>query len=194
MKLPRELQQYFEPLESLQKLISRFDHRGVVIGGIAASVLGEARYTEDLDAMFMLPIQEISQFLEEAKQEGIEPRIANAVDFAKQNRVLLLRHSITNTNIDISLGVLPFEEEVIERSSIREFDDSLQVRVPTPEDLIIMKAIAHRPKDLEDIRTLAAKYTDLDMARIKFWIKDFAAVLETPELWGQIEKILQQQE
>jgi len=38
MKLPEELQKYHDPLVSLQKLISRFSHRGVVIGGIAASV------------------------------------------------------------------------------------------------------------------------------------------------------------
>ena len=194
MKLPRELQRYLEPLESLQKLILRFNHRGVIIGGIAASVLGEARYTEDLDAMFLLSIQDIPRFLEEAKQEGIEPRIENAADFAKKNRIFLLRHTITNTNIDISLGVLPFEEEVIQRSSVQEFDDSLQVRLPTAEDLIIMKAIARRPKDLEDIRTLAVKYADLDFDRMEFWIKNFAELLETPELWGQIEKILKQQE
>lgn len=194
MKLPEELKIYHEPLESLQKLISRFSHRGVVIGGIAASVLGQARYTEDLHAMILLSTRDIPQFLEAAKQEGIEPRIENAVDFAKKSRVLLLHHIITDTNIDISLGILPFELEVIERSSIQEFDDSLQVRLPTPEDLIIMKAIAHRPKDLEDIRTLAVKYTNLDFARIEFWIKNFAELLEMPELWGQIEKILKQQE
>src|SRR6266498_4337437 len=112
MKLPRELQGYHEPLESLQKLISRFDQRGVVIGGIAASVLGEARYTEDLYAMFLLSIEDIPIFLEEAKQEGIEPRIENAANFAKKNRVFLLRHKLTNTNIDISIGILPFEQEV----------------------------------------------------------------------------------
>jgi hypothetical protein len=72
MKLPKELQKYHEPLESLQKLISQFNHRGVVIGGIAASVLGEARYTEDLDAIFLLSTQEITKFLEAAKQEGVE--------------------------------------------------------------------------------------------------------------------------
>ena len=194
MKLPEELKIYHEPLESLQKLISRFSYRGVIIGGIAASVLGQARYTEDLDAMILLSTKDIPQFLEAAKQEGIEPRIENAVDFARKSRVLLLHHIITDTNIDISLGILPFELEVIERSSIQEFDDSLQVRLPTPEDLIIMKAIAHRPKDLEDIRTLVVKSTNLDFARIEFWIKTFAELLETPELWGQIEKILKQQE
>jgi hypothetical protein len=179
---------------SLQNLISRNDHRGVVIGGLATSVLGEARYTEDIDAMFLLSIQDIPGFLEEAKEEGMEPRIEDAADFARKARVLLLRHIITNTNIDISLGVMPFEREVVERSSIHEFDDTLKVRLPTAEDLIIMKAVAHRPIDLEDIRTLALKYTNLDLSRIEYWVKSFAEILETPELWGQIEKILKQPE
>jgi len=172
----------------------RFNNRGVVIGGIAASVLGEARYTEDLDAMFLLSIQDIPRFLEEARQEGIEPRIENAADFARKNRILLLRHTVTNTNIDISLGIMPFEQEVIERSSVQDFGDSLQVRLPTAEDLIIMKVIAHRPKDWEDIRTLAVKYTNLDISRVERWVKDFAELLDAPELWEQVEKILKQQE
>jgi hypothetical protein len=70
-------------------LISRFNHRGVVIGGIAASVLGQARYTEDLDATILLSTKDISHFLEVAKQEGIEPRIDKAEEFAKKNRILL---------------------------------------------------------------------------------------------------------
>lgn len=194
MKLPEEIQNFHDPLVSLQKLISRFDQRGVLIGGLAAAILGEARYTEDIDAMFLLSIKDIPQFLEAAKQEGIEPRIDNAEEFARKNRILLLRHTDSNTNVDISLGILPFEEEVVERSVLREYEDALEVRVPTPEDLIIMKAIAHRPKDYEDIRKLAIKYQNLDYERIERWVKDFAEVLETPELWGQIEKILKGQE
>lgn len=194
MKLPENLQPYREPLESLQNLIARFNHKGVVIGGIAVGVLGKARFTEDLDAMFLLSTQNIPHFLEEAKQEGIEPRVENAVEFAKKKRVLLLRHTITETDIDISMGIMPLEEEIVERSSVHDFDDTLQVRLPTPEDLIIMKAIAHRPKDMEDIRTLAAKYPNLDISRIERWVKDYAELLYAPELWEEIRKILEREE
>lgn len=191
MKLPENLQPYREPLEALQNLIVRFNHKGVVIGGIAVGVLGKARFTGDLDAMFLLSTQDIPRFLEEAKQEGIEPRVENAVEFAKKKRVLLLRHTITETDIDISMGIMPLEEEIIERSSVQDFDDTLQVRLPTPEDLIIMKAIAHRPKDMEDIRTLAAKYPNLDIPRIERWVKDYAELLYAPDLWEEIRKILE---
>jgi predicted nucleotidyltransferase len=186
------IEPFLEPLESLQRLLSRFNERGVIIGGAAVSILGKARYTEDIDAMFLLPVKDIPQLLEAASEEGIEPRIDNAAEFARKSRVILLKHVISNTNIDLSLGVLPFEQEMVERSIVYQVDATLQLRLPTPEDLIILKAIAHRPKDMEDIRILADKYPKLDIPRIEKWVKQFAEVLEMPSLWGDIEGILNQ--
>jgi len=186
MNQPEGIEPFLEPLESLQRLLSRFNERGVIIGGAAVSILGKARYTEDIDAMFLLSIKDIPQLLKEASEEGIEPRIDNAAEFARKNRVVLLKHVISNTNIDLSLGVLPFEQEMVERSVVHQVDATLQLRLPTPEDLIILKAIAHRPKDMEDIRILADKYQNLDVARIEKWVKQFAEVLEMPSLWDDI--------
>lgn len=190
MNQPEGIEPFLEPLESLQRLLLRFNERGVIIGGAAVSILGKARYTEDIDAMFLLSIKDIPQLLEAASEEGIEPRIENAAEFARKSRVLLLKHVISNTNIDLSLGVLPFEQEMVERSVVHQVDEALQLRLPTPEDLIILKAIAHRPKDMEDIRILADKYQNLNVARIEKWVKQFAEVLEMPSLWDDIAGIL----
>lgn len=51
---------------------------------------------------------------------------------------------------------------MVERSIIQSAS-TLSVRFPTPEDLIIMMAIAHRPKDLEDIRTIMDKNPKLQL-------------------------------
>lgn len=190
MNQPEGIEPFLEPLESLQRLLSRFNEQGVIIGGAAVSVLGKARYTEDVDAMFLLSVKDIPRLLEAASAEGIEPRIENAAEFARKSRVLLLKHVLSNTNIDLSLGVLPFEQEMVERSVVYQVDEALQLRLPTPEDLIILKVIAHRPKDMEDIRILADKYQNLDVARIEKWIKQFAEVLEMPSLWDDVEGIL----
>jgi predicted nucleotidyltransferase len=109
--------------------------------------------------------------------------------FARRNRILLLHNTASKANIDISLGILPFEEEVVERSILHQLG-TLSIRLPTPEDLIIMKAIAQRPKDLEDIKTIVEKYPILDVERIKQWVIAFAEALEQPELWRQIERLL----
>ena len=79
---------------------------------------------------------------------------------------------------------------MVERGELYEVDAALQLRLPTPEDLIIMKAVAHRPKDLEDIRVIAEKYPDLDVKRIEQWVSAFGGALENPELWLKVELLL----
>ena len=189
MKLDKSLEPFREAIESLQRLLHKFDDRGVIVGGIAVGLLGKPRFTADVDAMFLLSTQDIPKFLEFARAENIIPRIQNAEEFARKNRILLLRHVPTETDIDVSLGILPFEEEMVERGSIKSFAN-LSVRLPTPEDLVIMKAIAHRPKDLEDIHTIAENYPNLDVQRIEKWVKAFGEVLETPELLDLVKTLL----
>ena len=184
--MPKKNEPFHDPLEALDRLLSHFGHRGVVIGGIAVGLLSQTRFTEDLDAMILLSMDDIPSFLAMAEKEGIVPRIDQAEDFAKRSRVLLLRHERSQTSIDISLGVLPFEEEVIRRSISHTIDDTLTIRLPTPEDLIIMKAIAHRPKDLLDIQGIIQSNPGLDQKRIQDWITQFAQLLEMPELWEDI--------
>lgn len=191
MKLDKSLEPFRAAIESLQKLLQQYNNRGVIIGGIAVGFLGKPRFTADVDAVFLLSIKDIPEFLEQARAENVIPRIQKAEEFARKNRVLLLKHSITETEIDISLGILPFEEELVKRGEVKTFSN-LSVRLPTPEDLIIMKAIAHRPKDLDDIRTIVENYPSLDTKRIERWVKEFGDALEQPDLWKQIESLLKE--
>jgi hypothetical protein len=177
------------PLAALQCLLDRYAGRGVIIGGIAASLIGKPRLTADLDALILLPIEELPEFYEAAKAEGLEGRISEPLEFARQNHVLLLRHTESYTNIDISLGLLPFEQEMIKRSNLHHVA-GLTLNLPTPEDLIIMKAVAHRPKDLLDIEGIVQSQPTLDKERIGFWVKQFADLLEKPELWDDIVDLL----
>ena len=190
MSLPEHLDTLIEPLKALQRLLDRYEGRGVLIGGIAVGFLGKPRLTVDLDAMFLASIRDIPRILQLAAEEGIEPREKNAAEFAMTSRVLLLRHKNSGIGIDISLGILRLEEEIVERS-IRYDAGALIVQLPTPEDLIILKAVAHRPKDMLDIREIVDNNPNLDLARIKRWVKDYAKTMEAPELWNDIKKILQ---
>lgn len=189
MKLDNSLEPFRATIESLQRLLHKLNDRGVIIGGIAVGFLGKPRFTADVDAVFLLSTTDIPKFLELAQAENIFPRIQNVEEFGRKNRILLLKHNPTETDIDISLGILPFEEEMVARGSTRSFAN-LSIRLPTPEDLIIMKAIAHRSKDLEDIRTIADNYPNLDVRRIEEWVKSFGEVLESPDLWNLVEPLV----
>jgi len=186
---PESITPLLAPLQALQNLLVEFDNQGVIIGGIAVSLLGTPRFTADIDAVFLLKLDELPRLIQAAAKQGIEPRIADPIPFAHKNRVLLLRHLASGTDIDLALGILPFEIEMVERSNVFEFG-SIQLRLPTPEDLIILKAVAHRPKDMGDIQAIAENYTELDRNRIKFWVEQFGNALELPELWDMISQLL----
>jgi len=186
---PESVTPLLAPLQALLNLLLRFDNRGVIIGGIAASLLGTPRYTVDLDAVFLLSVDDLPLLLQEASKQGIEPRISNPIEFARKSRVLLLRHIASGTDIDISLGILPFEVEMVERSTVLEIG-AVKLRLPSPEDLIILKAVAHRPKDLADIQAIAISHPNLDKARIQYWVEQFGQALDLPELWQSIHELL----
>lgn len=179
------LQPFAEPLKAVQQLIQAYHQQGIVIGGVAASLLGKPRFTADIDLVLLLSVDHLPDLVQKAKQVGLHPRIADAENFARKHRVLLLVHEQSQINVDISLGVLRFEIEAVERSQVQEIGD-LSIRLPTASDLIILKAIAHRPKDLLDIQGIIESNADLDRDRIEFWVAQFAKLLELPELWDDI--------
>ncbi len=183
------LEPLLAPVAAIQRVIEKLENRGVIIGGVAASLLGEPRLTADADALVLLSIDEVPLLIELAKAEGLHPRYADIVDFARRSRVVLLRHTESGIDVDISLGLLPFEIEAVERSQEHQAG-SLTVRLPTPEDLIILKAVAHRRKDMLDIEAVIAAQPHLDRARIEFWVRQFAELLEMPELWTDVERLL----
>ena len=179
---------FYEPLAAVQRVLNRFEQQGIVIGGIAASLLGEPRATADIDAVIVLSIDDLPRLMAITKEAGLWPRIADAEMFARRNRVLLLNHRDSGIDVDISLGLLPFEIEAAERGRMYQ-TGTLEVRLPTPEDLIIQKAIAHRPKDMLDIAAIIANHPKLDWQRIEGWLQQFADLLEMPEIWQDIAKI-----
>lgn len=186
---PTSLEPLQAPVAAIQRLIEKYDDQGIIIGGVAASLLGQPRLTADADALLLLSIDEVPRLIALAEAEGLHPRLPDAVDFARRSRVVLLRHTESGIDVDISLGLLPFEVEAVERS--QEYRaGSVTVRLPTPEDLIILKAVAHRPKDMLDIEAVITANPYLDKERIGYWVQQFAELLEMPELWTDVEKLL----
>ena len=153
-KTPPELEPLVPTLRALQRLIDRFESQGIVIGGAAICLLGQARLTADVDAMLLVTNGELPRLLQVARQVGFVPRRKDVETFARRNRLVLLRHPETASDVDISLGAMPLEIEMVQRSRMMRFG-ILRVRLPTIDDLIILKAIAHRPKDLIDISKLS---------------------------------------
>lgn len=158
---------------------------GSLIGGVAASLQGQARATEDVDALLRLDERTLDHFLEMAIAQGFTPRIPDAVSFARRSAVLLLEHEASRVGVDLTICRLPFDSDAIDRSRLIVMGD-LQFSVVAPEDLIIMKAIAHRPQDFQDIRAVVRANPQMDVRRVRTQVREFAKILDMPELWEDI--------
>ena len=161
----------------------------MIIGGIAASVLGRPRLTRDIDALAIVPEGEWDSAVRSAARYGIEPRIDDALQFARRSRVLLMRHTASGIDLDISFGGLPFEQAAVSSASSMEIG-GISIRLPRIEDLLVMKAVAGRPKDLEDIRGLLDAHPEADCAEARRWIREFATAASMPDLLDEFDKLV----
>lgn len=63
------------------------------------------------------------------------------------------------------------------------------MQLPRVEDMLVMKAIAHRPKDLADIEGLLAMHPGLDLSRCRRMILEFAGASAMPGLHADFERL-----
>jgi hypothetical protein len=179
-------------LKVLTDLTEWFGDAGLsamVVGGVAASILGRPRATRDIDALVILSEDKWSGALSAAAKHGILPRIDEPLEFARRTRVLLLRHVESGIDIDIILGRLLFEEEAIARSKSHDLG-GVRVQLPRVEDLLIMKAIAQRPRDLRDMEGLLDAHPEADIELVRRWVREFSTAMTMPDLLDGLEKLL----
>jgi len=176
-------------LDALIASLREADVGVIIIGGVAASVLGRPRLTRDIDALADIPDDEWSRVVDTAAAFGIKPRIGDALDFAARSRVLLLRHQASRIDIDLIVATLPFERDAVAAGQSRSLG-SIEIRLPQVEDLLIMKAIAHRPRDLLDIEGLLQTHPAVDLAKARRWIREFAVASTQPELIADFDRLV----
>jgi predicted nucleotidyltransferase len=96
-----------------------------------------------------------------------------------------------NLDADVVFGSLPFERKTVARAVWIDLG-GVRVPLPHPEDLIIMKAVAHRPQDLADIEAILAVQARLNLRRVRRWVQAFAEALSMPEIFHDLETLLSQ--
>lgn len=176
-----------DALEALSLALADTGAPWMVIGGIAVIAHGVRRFTTDIDAAVRGDAVSIDALLRSLARSKITPRIADAAAFARENLVLLLRHEPTGVDLDVSLAWTTFEHDALGAATDVSFG-RVVVRMSTPADLVIFKAIAGRPKDIEDAEALLVLHPDIDLARVRSRVAELAALAEAPELLDTFAK------
>ena len=159
-----------------------------VIGGLAVIRWGEPRMTLDVDLILLTGFGNEKRYAVPL-MDKFEARIPDALEFALQRRVLLLRAS-NKKDLDISFGALPFEESIIRRSTAFEFAPGFRLVTCSAEDLFILKVFAERGQDWQDAESVAIRQK-LDEKYILKHLKPLFEVKETPELLLRARRLLE---
>lgn len=180
--------------QALRALRSALTDAGVpwmVIGGIAVIARGVRRMTTDIDIAVRGDAIDVETLLAHLARYAIVPRVDNALGFARANLVLLLRHEKTDVELDVSLSWTTFEYEALAARTRAAFGD-VMVPMAAPEDLVIMKALAARPTDIQDAVTLLTLYPKIDLVRVRRTLAQLAAAADAPELTEGLQLVLQE--
>ena len=176
-----DLSKFDSAAAAIARVIEKFDGQGIFIGGFAVSLVARPRFTEDIDAMILQRDRTVGEFLAAFAAEGIRPRNDDPESFAALYRMLLLVHEDSQIPVDVSLGMLSFEERAVERSFLFR-SGGIGLRLASAEDLVVMKLVAGRPQDVGDVASLLNSHPELDRAFVHRTVEEFASVLENDEM------------
>lgn len=147
---------------------------------------GEPRVTVDADLILLTGYGRELEFVEPLLSQ-FAGRLPDAAAFALAHRVLLMQSS-SGVGLDVSLGALPYEELVVERSSSFGYTPDVTLRTCSAEDLIVLKAFAGRGQDWVDVeRVIARQSGRLDWTDIRSQLEPLAELKEEPEIVEQLE-------
>lgn len=130
-----------------------------LIGGLAVSLRGQPRVTADVDLVIAADIGQALALVTALKGTNLKPLFDDVEEVVEQALILPLRHRQTNVKIDLALGLSGFEQQAIRRAERLPVAGSM-VAVATAEDLIIMKALAGRAQDEQDLQGLVIAQGD----------------------------------
>lgn len=163
----------------------------MVIGGVAVIACGVPRSTIDIDATVRVDTMDLEALAIACSTHGLEPRIVDALAFAGTNQVYLAVHRPSGVPVDISLAWLPFEHEAIEHSTLASYG-LVVIRIPRPEDLLIYKLVASRPRDVDDAEQLLLLHgRTMDLVRVRRVLGDFCETLEDESRMATFDRLLQ---
>jgi hypothetical protein len=177
-------------LRDLQAALAAHGRPAMIIGGIAVMARGVPRQTIDIDATIAAEGTDLDELLHTLERHRVLPRVPDALAFARERQVLLLRHEPSGTPLEITLAWLPFELDALARASVVDFR-GVPVRVATAEGLVVYKAVAWRERDRSDIeRLLVRHHSTINMDAVRRLVRQFADALDEPERIEAFESLL----
>ena len=121
-----------EAVESVERAGLPF----LVLGGLASALVGRPRWTHDID--FLVRLDDARDVLSALRSAGFTTEETDPVWIYKA-----FKQDVMVDVIFMVMGGIYLDDEMHSRSIERDYE-GLRLRIPSPEDQIVIKAIVHR--------------------------------------------------
>ncbi|HEV2355813.1 MAG TPA: nucleotidyl transferase AbiEii/AbiGii toxin family protein [Puia sp.] len=174
-------------LVSLSEAFEKTNIPYMVIGGQAVLVYGEPRFTKDIDVTLGAGVERLDDVLKIVGSIGWKVLTPSPAEFVQKTMVLPCQDPASGVRLDLVFSFSPYEHQAMERVRRIKFSGK-EVCFASPEDLIIHKVVAGRPRDLEDVRAVQLKNPGMDRGYIEKWLKEFEKTLDRSllETWKKL--------
>jgi predicted nucleotidyltransferase len=192
------MQNLIDVVAALADAFDRLQIRFAIGGAIANNYWGIVRATKDVDCLISLPAIKYQLFADELNTIGFRLRdkdgqptplmVPRLREQFSRDKLVECHYVMADPPVRVELFVpaVALQEEILRRAvSIRM--RAREVPVTTAEDLILLKLVFHRVKDLQDIRgILYVQRGQLDLEYMRHWS---ARTLES-EVQAEMEQLI----
>jgi len=163
--------------------------RYLIVGGVAVTAVGEPRFTADLDAIVFVEPDELEPLLAYAIGHGFKADLEAELESARAGGSVRLARG--RFHFDLIVRSLFIEDQALSRArTIKVFRRA--VRFPSPEDLIVLKLVAGRPRDLLDVEGILRRHEEtLDRAYVERTLRALCDLAEDHAFLGRWHDLLE---
>lgn len=168
-------------------LLNRWKMPYLLIGGLAVGVVGEARMTHDVDVIVAIPLAALATFASRARAVGFVVAKGSLEEAAVTGA---LRLTWSGLHVDVIFASTEFERSAFSRRRRVQLAGR-QTCVPTPEDLILLKLVPGRPKDVSDVESILLRHRGkLDLSYLERWAQALSDEMEDVRIWDMLQRLL----
>jgi hypothetical protein len=179
-----------ELLADLAVALEAAQARWYLFGAQAVILYGVPRLTADVDVTVELGARPTAGLVAALKGRRFELRVPDAEGFVERTRVLPLVHAPSRIPVDAVLAGPGIEEVFLDRAVVHQVE-GVPVWCAAADDLVAMKILAGRPKDLDDVAAiLAVQGPALDARRARETVRLLEQALDRADLLSTLDRLL----
>lgn len=186
------LDELHDPLRDFVGVFERLHIPYALIGGLAVGVHGIPRPTHDIDFTITVDRARLPEFFNAVNEIGYDvPQefVTGWVDQVAGLALVRARQWIEGKAIDIDvfLSECQFQESLMQRR-LEANIEGVSTWVASAEDIILLKLLASRPRDLGDVEDILLVQGQLDETYLRHWADELGV---RPQLEKELEEFSQ---